>query len=276
MKIPALLKAAPATILVVAVIGSGLLWVLLGSFGLISDSGTKAFTTRYYVAIFPAAIRASALSLTIAGISTVIAVLIGLAVAATLHTKARSNRFLSAAIATTVSIPHLVAAVAIYLLLGDAGWLARLFGAAPGSWPQFVAGPWWLAVILDYAWKESAFVALVVLATLPPDARKLDNVATTLGFSPIKRLVRVFTPLAAPGLIAAGGLSFIYAFGSYEVSWLLGRTYPEPLSILAFRLFSSSDLAIRPQALAASSVSLVLSLVAAGGVVFLLRSRRIA
>jgi len=48
--------------------------------------------------------------------------------------------------------------------------------------------------------------------------------------------------------------------GSYEVAWLLGRTYPEPLPVLAFRLFSSADLAARPEA---AAVSVVTGLVAA-------------
>jgi putative spermidine/putrescine transport system permease protein len=213
--------AAPAVLLVLTVTGAGIAWTVLGSFGLVKDFGKPEFTTSYYSAVLPAAFRATALSLLIASVSTVIAATIGVIAAFVLQERIRANRFLSTAITMTVPVPHLIAALAIDLLLGDAGWLARLFNAPSGAWPQFVAGRWWLAVILEYSWKESAFITIIVLATLPNNAPRLQAISKTLGASPLSRLKKVFIPLAAPGLIAAGGLSFIYAVSSYEVSWLL-------------------------------------------------------
>lgn len=276
MKLRSLLGAAPAALLVLAVSGAGIFWTILGSFGLIKDFGNAEFTTDYYTAVLPSALRALALSLILATVGTFIAVIIGVIAAFVIHSRFRAHKFLMTAIATTIPIPHLMAALAIDLLLGDAGWLARLFGVQPGTWPQFVAGPWWVAVILEYAWKESAFIALVVLATLPSNAVQLREISQTLGTSSMHRIKNVFIPLATPGLIAAGGLSFIYSLTSYEVSWLLGRTYPEPLSILAFRLFSNSDLAVRPQALAAAVLALVTSLFVASVSILLMRNRRFA
>ncbi len=276
MKLRHLLGAAPAALLVLTVSGAGVFWTILGSFGLVKDFGKAEFTTNYYAAVLPSALRALTLSLILATVGTFIAVLIGVTAAFAIHSKFRGRRFLTSAISMTIPIPHLMAALAVNLLLGDAGWLARLFGAQPGSWPQFVAGPWWFAVIFEYAWKEAAFIALVVLATLPRNALQLREISQTLGASSTSRIKNVFIPLAAPGLIAAGGLSFIYSLTSYEVSWLLGRAYPEPLSILAFRLFSNSDLLVRPQALAASVLALVMSLFVASLIIILMRNRRFA
>jgi putative spermidine/putrescine transport system permease protein len=274
MKEKNLVGAIPAAVLIVVVVGLGLLWTVLGSFGFIKDFGKSEFTTSYYASVLPDALRASVLSVVLAVISTFIASLIGVVVAFILHTRIKAHRFLSAAISMTVPIPHVIAALAIDLLLGDAGWLVRLFNVHPGNWPSFVAGRWWLAVIFEYSWKESAFIALVIIAMLPRNAVHLQDISRTLGASSFSRIRKVFIPLAAPGLIAAAGLSFIYALSSYEVAWLLGRAYPEPLSILAFRLFSSTDLARRPQAMAASVVALLLSLLAASTIVYLLRNRR--
>jgi putative spermidine/putrescine transport system permease protein len=268
MKEKNLVGAIPATVLVVVIAGLGLFSTLL------RDFGKPGFTTSYYASVLPQALRAAVLSVILAVISTSIAALIGIVVAFILHTRIRAHRFLSTAISMTVPIPHVIAALAIDLLLGDAGLLARLFSVHPGNWPSFVAGRWWLAVIFEYSWKESAFIALVILAMLPSNAVKLQDISRTLGASSMSQIRKVFIPLAAPGLIAAAGLSFIYALSSYEVSWLLGHTYPEPLSILAFRLFSSTDLAARPQAMAASVIALLLSLLAASIVVYLLRNRR--
>ena len=274
MKEKNLIGAIPATVLVVVIAGLGLFSTLLGSFGIAKDFGKPGFTISYYASVLPDALRASVLSVLLASVSTLIAAVIGVVVAFILHTRIRAHRFLGTAISMTVPIPHVIAALAIDLLLGDAGWLARLFNVHSGHWPAFVAGRWWLAVIFEYSWKESAFIALVILAMLPSNAVHLQDISRTLGASSMSRIRRVFIPLAAPGLIAAAGLSFIYALSSYEVSWLLGRTYPEPLSILTFRLFSSTDLAARPQAMAASVVALLLSLLAASTIVYLLRNRR--
>ena len=67
-------------------------------------------------------------------------------------------------------------------------------------------------------------------------------------------------PLAAPALGAAAAICFVYALGSYEVAALLGRATPEPLPVLAFRLFTSIDLAARPQAAAVAVTPAALAL----------------
>ncbi len=144
------------------------------------------------------------------------------------------------------------------LLLSDSGLLARVAGSASGQWPQLVAGPCWTAVVLKFGWKESAFVALVVMSVLAANADGLDETAAVLGAGAWARLRYVTLPLARPGLVLAGGISFVYVLGSYEVGWLLGRAYPEPLPVLAYRLFTSADLAARPQVLAVSTLTVAL------------------
>ena len=52
---------------------------------------------------------------------------------------------------------------------------------------------------------------------------------------------------------------------------LLGRAYPEPLPVMAIRLFNSIDLATRPQAAAAAVVTAGLALLAVAGALAVLR-----
>ncbi len=84
----------------------------------------------------------------------------------------------------------------------------------------------------------------------------------------MQRLRRITLPLAAPALVVGGTITFAYVLGSYEVAWLLGRTYPEPLPVLAFRLFSDTDLTARPLAMAVSvaTVGLVVAALGVGAV----------
>jgi putative spermidine/putrescine transport system permease protein len=245
------LLVLPALLVVVAVLAIGLGSATAQSLGLLGYSGgTPASLDAYDVLRSAAFADGLRISLAIAAASTALALVIGGAAAVLVQRSSWGGRLTAGVAATTVPVPHLVGAGAMGLLLADSGLLARLTGAEPNTFPALVAGPWWIAVVLEYAWKESAFVAVVVLGALARAERELDEAAAVLGAGAFHRLRRVTLPLAAPALVATGSISFAYVIGSYEVAWLLGRSYPEPLPVLAYRLFTDADLALRPQALA--------------------------
>ncbi len=254
----------PATVPTVAVLGAALTMAVLQSIGLLPLVGQPDATLQTYrsAADDRAVHDGLVVTLGIAAASTALAVTIGLGIALGIRTSGVGSRLLHAAAAATVPVPHLVGAASVGLLLSDSGVIARVFGAEPGTFPQLVGGPWWVAVVLEYAWKESAFVALVVLAAIARHERDLDEAAAVLGAAPWQRLRRVAIPLAAPATIAAGGIAFAYVIGSYEVAWLLGRTYPEPLPVLAYRLYTDVDLTRRDQAMAIVVLTTALAITA--------------
>lgn len=227
----------------------------LGALPLIGDAELSLDAYRQLVsdASVPAGL---VVSLAIATASTAIALVLGGATAVLVQRSRVGGRVLAAVAAATIPIPHLVGAAAVGLLLADSGLVARLVGAEPGTFPALVGGPWWVAVVVEFAWKESAFVAVVVLGSLAASERALDEAAAGLGAGPWQRLRRVTLPLAAPALVVSGTISFAYVVGSYEVAWLLGRSHPEPLPVLAFRMFSDTDLAMRPTALAVAMLTI--------------------
>jgi putative spermidine/putrescine transport system permease protein len=253
----------PAVAVVVLVLGVGLGSTAGQSIGVLPVFGDPDLSLNAYrsVAEEPGLWRGLRLSLMIAAASTVIAVTVGVALAIMVHRSRTGGRLVGALATLTVPVPHLVGAAAIGLLLSDSGLVARLVGADPNTFPALVAGPWWVAVVVEFAWKESAFVAIVVLAALAADERELTEAAATLGAAPRQQLRRVTLPLAAPAVVAAGGIAFAYVLGSYEVAWLLGQVYPEPLPVLAYRLSTDIDLTVRTQAMV---VALVTSMLAAG------------
>jgi putative spermidine/putrescine transport system permease protein len=257
-----LLLLLPAAVPTAAVIGAALTVAALQSTGLLPVVGEPEPTTAAYRAVAGdrALLDGLRVSLGIAAASTVLALAVGLGTAMLARTTRLGGRLLRAAAAATVPVPHLVGAAAVGLLLADSGLAARALATEPGEFPPLVGGPWWVAVVAEYAWKESAFVALVVLAALAAGERELDETAATLGAGPWQRLRRVALPLAAPSAVAAGGVTFAYVLGSYDVAWLLGRSYPEPLPVLAYRLWTDVDLARREQALAVAVVTTALAL----------------
>lgn len=255
------LLVLPALVPTVVVLGAGLGTALLQALGLMPLVGEPRLGTGAFEQVdLGTSVR---LSLAIATAATVLAAGIGLATAVAVlgllgrvgH--GRRSRLLGALSSLTIPLPHLVGAAAMGLLLADSGLLARVLGAE--DWPQLVGGPWWTAVVAEFAWKESAFIALVVTGTLATRVASYEETAALLGATSRQRLWHVTLPLAAPALIASSALSFVYALGSYEVAALLGRAAPEPLPVLAYRLFTAIDLATRPQAAAVAVVTAALS-----------------
>ena len=261
----AVLLVLPALVPVVAVVGAALTSALLLSLGLAPLVGEPRLSLDAWRAVGADLGTSLRISLGIAAAATALATVVGLCIALAVTAAVRRSRLLGVLASLTLPIPHLVGAAAMGLLLADAGFLSRLLGIDPGSWPAFVGGDLWLAVVAEYAWKESAFVALVVVGVLASRAASYTETAALLGAGRWARLRHVTLPLAAPALGAAAAVSFVYTLGSYEVAALLGRPHPEPLPVLAFRLFTSIDLTARPQAaavaVATSAVALVVVLV---------------
>ena len=200
-------------------------------------------------------------TLLIAVPATLLAAVVGLLLAALMLRGGRGTGVVRVGCLAVLAVPHLVGATSVALLLSDGGLAARLVGSADGAaWPALVGGPWPVATVLELAWKESAFIALVVLAAVAPGHTQRMQVAAGLGAGPWHRATRVLAPTAAPALAASSLVTLVYAVGSYEVAWLLGRASPEPLPVLAFRLFGSIELTDRPAAAAAAVTGSALAL----------------
>ncbi|WP_231901826.1 ABC transporter permease [Microbacterium sp. T32] len=261
----------PAVALAVFVLGGGIRATVLQALGLLPVVGHPRFGIEAFTARPGEIAAAIAVSVSVAAVATVIAVVVGTTAATVIVSHRRSSRIVEALSALTVTIPHLIAAATIGLLLSDAGVLPRLLGIPSESWAPWVGGPLWGAAIAELAWKESAFLALIVTGTLATRIRTYDETAALLGAGRARRFRHVLLPLTAPTILIGAAISFVYALGSYEVLWLLGRTSPEPLPVLAVRLFQGVSLDSRPQAAAVALVTCVIALVAVAGTFAALR-----
>ena len=254
---------APAVLLIVAVTGTALVAVVSTSLGLLPLVGEPRLSADGFTALAGDLRAATQESLLIAVAATVLAAAIGLTIA-TLVVRAGGGVRLVVGLAVAVlTVPHLVGAAATGLLLSDVGLAQRWSGISAASWPELVGGRWPWATVLELAWKESAFVALVVTASLGRRYADLREVSAVLGAAPRAQWRRVLLPLAAPALASSSLIVFVYSLGTYEVARLLGRAYPEPLPVMAYRLFTDIDVAARPQAAATAVVATGLALVAA-------------
>lgn len=257
--------ATPGIVTITVVAGAGMAAVVATSFGLMPLYGQPTPGLEGWRAAAPDLASGIGESLRIAVPATLLSAAAGFLLAALmLQTSRTAAAVVRLACLAVLAVPHLVGATSVSLLLGDGGMAARLAASSTGAdWPALVGGPWPVATVLELAWKESAFVALVVLAAVAPGHRQRMEVAAGLGARAWQRITRVLLPTAAPAVAAASLVTLVYAIGSYEVAWLLGRAAPEPLPVLAFRLFGSIELTDRPAAAAAAVTGAALALCAA-------------
>ena len=241
------------------------------SLGLVPLVGQPRLSLDGFTGASEDLLAASRESLVTAAAATALAAAIGVALATVALRTRRRGRALVAIAVAVVTVPHLVGAATTGLLLSDVGVAQRWSGVDPGSWPELVGGAWPWATVLELAWKESAFVALVVVGSVGPRYDALRQAAAVLGATTAQQWRRVLVPMAAPATASASLIAFVYALGTYEVARLLGRAYPEPLPVMAYRLFTDIDVTARPQAAAVAVLVTGLALVAAGAALPLVR-----
>lgn len=249
------LLLAPALLVIGVLFAGGLFAAVVQSLGYLPaigqteislDAYREVLTGEDFVDSFLLTTYVAAAS---TGISTVLAVLAALAL------RRAGGRLSAIVFQLPITIPHLVAAVGIALVISQAGLGARLAAALgligdPGEFPALLYDRYSVGIILTYVWKETPFIALVVLASLRGVAGELEEVARTLGANAWQRFWYVVFPVISPGIIAASLIVFAFTFGAFEVPYLLGRTYPTILPVMAYNEYRDIELTARPVAMA--------------------------
>ena len=249
------LLLAPALLLIGFLFSGGIIAALIQSLGYMPSIGQTEISLAAYQEVLGDKDFFDSLLLTlyVAGVSTGVSTV--LAVLAALALRRSSGRISAVVFQLPITIPHLVAAVGIALVVSQTGLGARLAAALglvgePREFPALLYDRYSIGIILTYVWKEMPFVALVVLASLRGVAGELEEVARTLGAGAWQRFWYVVFPVISPGVIAASLIVFAFTFGAFEVPFLLGKTYPTILPVMAYNEYRDIDLAARPVAMA--------------------------
>lgn len=260
------LMVAPALIVIVGLLGTGLVAALAQSLGLYGAGAGGTLTAEHYARVLAdPEFRASlALTLWVATASTAISTALGVGLALALRRIVTGRRVMYALLQVPLGVPHLAIAAVFLTLLAPSGWLARVahvagLVAGPADVPALVYDRWGLGIILAYIAKEVPFLAVVATALLVRLDAGHDAVARTLGASPWQRLRLVTWPLIAPGVVSAALMVFAFVFAAFETPFLLGRPYPAMLAVVAQQRYLSLDLADRPAAVAFALIMTALS-----------------
>lgn len=249
------LLLTPAMLVIGVLFAGGLVSAVVQSLGYLPAIGQTEISFEAYREVLTGEdfLDSFLLTVYVAGASTIISTI--LAVLAALVLRRSSGRLSAIVFQLPITIPHLVAAVGIALVVSQTGLGARLAAALgligePKEFPALLYDRYSVGIILTYVWKEVPFVTLVVLAALRGVAGELEDVARTLGASPWQRFWYVVFPVISPGIIAASLIVFAFTFGAFEVPYLLGKTYPTILPVMAYNEYRDIDLTARPAAMA--------------------------
>ncbi len=253
------LLLAPALVVIGVLFAGGLLAALVQSLGYLPAIGMAEVNLDAYREVLTGEDFLDSLFLTVyvAGASTSAATV--LAVLAAMALRRSSGRLAALVFQLPITIPHLVAAVGIALVISQTGLGARLAATLgligePKDFPVLLYDRYSIGIIVTYVWKETPFIALVVLASLRGVAADLEDVARTLGAGSWQRFWYVVFPVISPGIVAASLIVFSFTFGAFEVPYLLGKTYPTILPVMAYNEYRDIDLSARPVAMAINIV----------------------
>jgi putative spermidine/putrescine transport system permease protein len=258
----AYLLLLPALSLVVIVFGGGIVLAFLQSIGLLTIVGPRQFTLAAYQQALanPEFWQSLGLSLYLAIVATGLSTVCSIGLALLLRS---AGRWASFACQITLPIPHLVGVAGILLLLSPSGLISRVLFALGGiqsdqNFPLLVNDTANLGVLIHFMWKEIPFITLILLAVLRGLGTAYETQARVLGASPWQSFWHVTLPLLKPGIVSSSLIVFGFIFGSFEVPFLLGSTYPRTLPVLVYRAFTDADLNQRTEAIA---LGLLLSLI---------------
>jgi molybdate transport system permease protein len=158
-----------------------------------------------------------ALSLQVAGVSTVLTLVVGVGLAVLLQWKKMPGKDLFDALTSVpLVLPPTVLGFYLIVSLGPESTIGRAWESAFGSPLIFT----FKAAVIAAAVGSLPLVVRSVRIGLEAVEPNLISAARTLGAGPVRVFVTVILPLAAPGLVAGAMLGFARALGDYGATMM--------------------------------------------------------
>ena len=248
---------APLLLPYCALFCTGMVLTLAQSLGLFLPLGAGEATLAHYRTLFqdPAMGQSLGLSLFVALVSAAGSVLGGTVLALALWRMPPGLRRVGVVSKVGLILPHVAVAFLVLLFLGRTGLVSSaLFQtgliASPEEFPNILHTGSGLGMIMAFLIKGVPFALLLVGAVLFGFDTRLIQTARMLGAGPWRTFWSVTLPRLLPAMHSAFIILFLYAFGSFDIPFVLGESHPGMLSIRVYDIFFQRDLDQRPLAMA--------------------------
>ena len=194
------------------------------------------------------------LSLITTTVSLLVVLLLGIPLSWTLaRTAGRLARAVEVLVQVPAVIPPAVAGVAMLLAFGRRGWLAGWL--YPKGWSAAFTT---VAVIMAEVFVSAPFFVQAAASAFRRVDEDLLVVARTLGASPLRVFYRIGLPLAVPGLLAGGAMSWARSLGEFGATLMFAGNLTGKTQTLPLAVYTAFESDLR----AAQALSLVLVVVA--------------
>ena len=201
----------------------------------------KSWTLDWYLGVFEDAevLSVFGYSISIAVLSTLISVIIGVWIAVLLEGRKFWGRAIVFGLAILPAlVPGIISAIAFRIY-------ARLLGIEPGMF----------AIIWAHAVHNVPFVVLVVMARLSTLPKSQIEAARDLGADPLVAFLRITLPYLTPAIMGASIFCLLLSFDDFVRSFFLG-SYEPTLPVLIFAKLRSG---MSPEINAIATVALILT-----------------
>jgi spermidine/putrescine transport system permease protein len=193
---------------------------------------------------YPALTKAMQMSIEVAALSTLIALVLGTLLAiALVRQRFRGSKAVETFLVLPLTAPEVVMGASLLTLFLDLGW-ATGFGT----------------ILIAHVAFEISFIAMTVRARVRGFDWTLEDASMDLGASPTRTFFKVTLPLIVPGIVAAAMLSFALSLDDFIITYFVsGSTVTYPLFVNA-----AVKAAVPPQINVIATAILVISLVVLG------------
>ena len=212
----------------------------------------KGFTTKYYekAANNSSLIEAFVNSLTIAVITTVLAVILGALTAVVLwRWRFPFKPVYEGVVALPIVIPEICMGVSLAVFFAWAGWTLP----PDTPWPLNLTN-----IILAHVTFAFPFAAMVIRTRLNNFNREIEEAARDLGASEWQVFRDILLPWMKPGLVAGGLLAFTLSLDDFVITFFTSGpgTVTFPVKVYSMVRFS-----VTPEVNAASTILVIITIV---------------
>jgi molybdate transport system permease protein len=178
------------------------------------------------------------LSLRVAGISTLIALVVGMATAYVLaNTQFRGRDFLDAAVTLPLVLPPTVLGYYLLVLLGRSTPLGRIYETVFGTPIVFT----WQAAVVAALLHSAPLLIKSARAALESVDHTYERAARSLGASEPVVFFRITLPLAWRSIVAAAALCFARALGDFGATLMVAGNIPGRTQTVAVAIYDAVE-----------------------------------
>jgi len=190
---------------------------------------------------YPALTAALKMSLSVAAVSTGIALVFGTLVAiALVRQRFRGRTAVDTFMVLPLTSPEVVMGASLLTLFLGMGWATGYF-----------------TIVIAHVAFQISFIALTVRARIRGFDWTLEDASLDLGAGPVRTFFKVTLPLIVPGIVAAAMLSFALSLDDFIITYFVsGSTVTYPLYVNA-----ATKAAVPPQINVLATAILLISLV---------------